>query len=500
MSMANVGNSLWAGLAHARRSFDIVLEVEDALCALVPEHPHAVETGGVVAVPVAEQQVHTGNLGLFSDSLGDHVHDRNRFQVREIPDGEALAAAGLGRRRLGHRRLSGLDGGGRRPDAAGSVASAAGAPLAGSVDSAGPDSARIGDAATSIVGITTNSADNLRLIIHFPSPRIPNRQAGIDTGDVSGRRYHTVNGPALTRGQGCTCRRESRGQRSSRSSSELLWLATRMIDAANRERPPPAAPPGRDGGVPDQGRRPPGILGIDGRDHDCPVVRPPTRRDKVAVKPHASPVFHAIKYLTGELDTSYLRRLRDFGGLQAYPSRTKDPDVADFSTGSVGLGATAPLFAAAARRYIESHFGPVTDRPARFIALVGDAELDEGNVWEAITDPALQGLGNVMWVVDVNRQSLDRVIPEMKIHKLMRVFEDSGWHVVEAKYGQQLRAAFERPGGAALRHHLDDMSNEKYQSLFRSDGCGAPRPVLRRSAQRRSRCARPSCRMTTSLR
>ena len=191
--------------------------------------------------------------------------------------------------------------------------------------------------------------------------------------------------------------------------------------------------------------------------------------DKVAVKPHASPVFHAIKYLTGELDTSYLRRLRDFGGLQAYPSRTKDPDVADFSTGSVGLGATAPLFAAAARRYIESHFGPVTDHPARFIALVGDAELDEGNIWEAITDPALQRLGNVMWVVDVNRQSLDRVIPEMKVHKLMRVFEDSGWHVVEAKYGQRLRAAFERPGGAALRHHVDDMSNEEYQSLFRSE-------------------------------
>ena len=209
-------------------------------------------------------------------------------------------------------------------------------------------------------------------------------------------------------------------------------------------------------------------------------------------------MFHAIKYLTGELDERYLRRLRDFGGLQAYPSRTKDPDVADFSTGSVGLGATAPLFAAAARRYIESHFGPVADQPARFIALVGDAELDEGNVWEAITDPALQGLGEVMWVVDVNRQSLDRVIPEMKIQKLMRVFADSGWHVVEAKYGQQLCAAFERPGGAALRRHVDDMSNEQYQSLFRSAGCGAPRPVLLRSGQRRFALRSPTSTTTTS--
>ncbi len=79
--------------------------------------------------------------------------------------------------------------------------------------------------------------------------------------------------------------------------------------------------------------------------------------DKVAVKPHASPVYHAIKYLTGELDRSYLTRLRELGGLQAYPSRTKDPDVADFSTGSVGLGVVAPLFAAAARRYVDAHFG-----------------------------------------------------------------------------------------------------------------------------------------------
>ena len=245
----------------------------------------------------------------------------------------------------------------------------------------------------------------------------------------------------------------------------VLWLATRMIDAANRGRATSEAPPGREAEF---------HVKVGGHQASCAsMVGIMTAlwfghlrgADKVAVKPHASPVFHAIKYLTGELDASYLRRLRDFGGLQAYPSRTKDPDVADFSTGSVGLGATAPLFAAAARRYIESHFGRV-DQPARFISLVGDAELDEGNVWEAITDPALQGLGNVMWVVDVNRQSLDRVIPEMKVHTLMRVFAESDWHVVEAKYGQRLCAAFERSGGAALRRHIDEMSNEEYQSLF----------------------------------
>lgn len=236
----------------------------------------------------------------------------------------------------------------------------------------------------------------------------------------------------------------------------LLWLATRMIDHANRERPA-------------------GEIKVGGHQaSSASVVSIMTALwfghlsgdDKVAVKPHASPVFHAIKYLTGELDRSYLTRLREVGGLQAYPSRTKDPDVADFSTGSVGLGAVAPLFASMARRYIEAQFGPVTDVPARFIALVGDAELDEGNIWEAIAEPALQGLGNVTWIIDVNRQSLDRVIPDQKIKKLMEFFDGAGWHVVEVKYGRLLQEAFERPGGSALRAHIDDMENERYQSMF----------------------------------
>ncbi|MBU6317790.1 MAG: pyruvate dehydrogenase, partial [Acidobacteria bacterium] len=240
----------------------------------------------------------------------------------------------------------------------------------------------------------------------------------------------------------------------------ILWLAVRMIDSANHDRP---AGEVKVGGHQASSASMVGIMTSLWFGHL-------TGDDKVAVKPHASPVYHAIKYLTGELDRSYLTRLREFGGLQAYPSRTKDPDVADFSTGSVGLGVVAPLFAAAARRYVEAHFGPRTERPARFIALAGDAELDEGNVWEAISDPALQGLGNVMWVVDTNRQSLDRVIPDQKIKKLMEFFDGAGWHVVEAKYGATLQEAFARPGGEALRRHIDTMSNEEYQSLFAHRG------------------------------
>ncbi len=190
--------------------------------------------------------------------------------------------------------------------------------------------------------------------------------------------------------------------------------------------------------------------------------------DKVAVKPHASPVYHAIKYLTGELDASYLTTLRRRGGLQAYPSRTKDPDVSDFSTGSVGLGAVAPLFSALTRRYVDSHFGD--QPPARFVALVGDAELDEGNVWEAIADPATQGLGNFTMVVDLNRQSLDRVIPDIAALRLKRFFADAGWHVAEAKYGSRLTEAFTLPGGDALEARIDSMANEAYQALFALEG------------------------------
>lgn len=186
--------------------------------------------------------------------------------------------------------------------------------------------------------------------------------------------------------------------------------------------------------------------------------------DRVSVKPHSSPVFHSIQYLLGNLEKKYLTTLRSAGGLQSYPSRTKDPDIVDFSTGSVGLGAAAPLFAGVTRRYVDSHFGA---RPhSRFIALIGDAELDEGNIWEAVADPATDGLGNVMWVVDFNRQSLDRVIPGIRIAQWRAQFEAAGWHVAEVKYGTKLKEAFSEPGGESFKQWFDDIPNEQYQSLF----------------------------------
>ena len=237
--------------------------------------------------------------------------------------------------------------------------------------------------------------------------------------------------------------------------AKTLWLAVRMIDHANRERE-------NTDGIKVGGHQASSASMVSIM--TALYFKHLNSNDRVSVKPHASPIFHSIQYLLGNLDKKYLTQLRSAGGLQSYPSRTKDPDPVDFSTGSVGLGAAAPLFAAATRRYVDSHFGKRPD--ARFIAIIGDAELDEGNVWEAVADPATDGLGKVMWVVDFNRQSLDRVIPGIRIAQWRAQFEGAGWHVSEIKYGSRLKKAFAEKGSDAFKQWFDDIPNEQYQSLF----------------------------------
>src|SRR5688500_8148681 len=193
--------------------------------------------------------------------------------------------------------------------------------------------------------------------------------------------------------------------------------------------------------------------------------------DRVSVKPHASPVLHAINYLLGRLDRRYLTTLREYGGLQSYPSRIKDPDPVDYSTGSVGIGATAPIWGALARRYVasrESGSSPADIAAhGRQYSLVGDAELDEGACWEAILDPMVGELGEVVWIIDLNRQSLDRVVPNIGATRLQGMFDAAGWQVITVKYGRLLEELFTRPGGAALRHRIDEMPNPEYQRLLR---------------------------------
>jgi len=186
--------------------------------------------------------------------------------------------------------------------------------------------------------------------------------------------------------------------------------------------------------------------------------------DKVAVKPHASPLFHAIQFLKGRLSSQYLKTLRQFGGLQAYPSRTKDPDGVQISTGSLGMGAVAASFGALTDVIVNSLFE--TNNVGRYISIVGDAELDEGNVWEAIQERNLANLNNILWIVDLNRQSLDRVVPSGKAQQIEKMFETNNWHLIEVKYGSNVEEVFAKPNGHLLKKRIDLMENEEYQALL----------------------------------
>jgi len=238
---------------------------------------------------------------------------------------------------------------------------------------------------------------------------------------------------------------------------KVLWLSTWMIHHANHVRP------NRDG------------LKVGGHQASSAsaldimialyfaVLRP---EDRVAVKPHASPVFHAIQYLLGRQTRERLERFRALGGAQAYPSRTKDADDVDFSTGSVGLGVALTLCAALVQDYVRLHgLMPEGVRPGRMIALAGDAEFDEGNVFEAMLEGWKHDVRNVWWVVDYNRQSLDSVVSERLFGRIEDIFRTTGFEVVQLKYGARLQAVFRRPGGEALRRWIDECPNQVYSAL-----------------------------------
>lgn len=205
------------------------------------------------------------------------------------------------------------------------------------------------------------------------------------------------------------------------------------------------------------------------------VLRP---QDRVAVKPHASPVFHAIQYLLGNQTRDKLENFRGFKGAQSYPSRTKDTDDVDFSTGSVGLGVAQTLFASLAQDYLKAH-GLMQDHPeGRMIAIVGDAELDEGNIHEALIEGWKHNLRNTWWVIDYNRQSLDAVVREDLWQKYESTFRNFGWDVVIIKYGKRMQAAFAEPGGEALKSWIDQCPNQLYAALSFQGGAAFRKHIL----------------------
>ncbi|MEA2954764.1 MAG: pyruvate dehydrogenase component, partial [Alphaproteobacteria bacterium] len=193
-------------------------------------------------------------------------------------------------------------------------------------------------------------------------------------------------------------------------------------------------------------------------------------QDRVAVKPHASPIYHAIQYLFGRQTRQKLEDFRGYEGAQSYPSRTKDGDDVDFSTGSVGLGVAQTLFSSLVQDYVRAH-GWGLERPeGRMIALVGDAELDEGNIFESILEGWKQGLRNCWWIIDYNRQSLDAVVREGLWARYEALFREFGWDVVILKYGSLLEQAFGEPGGERLREWIAQCPNQLYSALVFQGG------------------------------
>ena len=250
---------------------------------------------------------------------------------------------------------------------------------------------------------------------------------------------------------------------------KLLWLSSWMIHHANHVRP------NRDG------------LKVGGHQASCAsinavmtalyfdVLKP---EDRVAVKPHAGPVFHAINLLLGRQTIDQVERLRSFGGAQPYPSRVKDGAEVDFSTGSVGLGVAMTSFAALMQDYVHAHkLTPPGTRAGRMVAIAGDAELDEGNIYEALLEGWKHDVRNVWWVIDYNRQSLDSVVPDRLFGRIEGLFNDMGWRVVTLKFGRKLEHAFAQPGGEALREWIDDCPNSLYSALTFQGGA-AWRQVL----------------------
>ncbi len=250
---------------------------------------------------------------------------------------------------------------------------------------------------------------------------------------------------------------------------KVLWLSTWMIHNANHIRP------SRDG------------LKVGGHQASCAssvtilaalyfaTLRP---QDRVAVKPHASPVFHAIHYLLGRQTRAKLEDFRSLGGAQSYPSRTKDTHDVDFSTGSVGLGVAVTAFASLVQDYV--HLKGLSDQPeGRMVAIVGDAEMDEGNVFEAMLEGWKHDLRNTWWIIDYNRQSLDSTVSDELWVPIEGMFRSLGWNVVILKYGRQLLDAFERPGGAALRHWIDNCPNQLYSALTFKGGAAWREVLLR---------------------
>jgi pyruvate dehydrogenase E1 component len=246
-----------------------------------------------------------------------------------------------------------------------------------------------------------------------------------------------------------------------RLDDRLRWLSAWMIHNANHLRP------SRDG------------IKVGGHQASCASMSTIMAslyfaglgpNDRVAVKPHASPLLHAIHYLLGNQSRAQLEAFRGLGGAQSYPSRTKDAIPVDFSTGSVGLGVAITAFASLVQDYLVAHGQLAASDSGRMIALMGDAELDEGNIYECLIEGYKHDVRNCWWIVDYNRQSLDHTTADRMFRRFDDIFETCGWRVITLKHGKRQQAAFREPGGAALEAWIDGCPNVDFAALTYQGG------------------------------
>ena len=243
--------------------------------------------------------------------------------------------------------------------------------------------------------------------------------------------------------------------------ARLRWLSSWIVHNANHIRPK------RDG------------LKVGGHQASCAsmtaiiaalyfhALRP---QDKVSVKPHAGPVLQAIHYLLGNQSLEQLQQFRALGGAQSYPSRTKDKIPVDFSTGSVGLGVAITAFSSLVQDYLIAHGSIDEANAGRMISLMGDAELDEGNIYECLIEGYKHDIRNCWWVVDYNRQSLDSTTADRMFRRFDDIFETTGWRVITLKHGKLQRAAFARPGGKSLEDWIENCPNAEFAVLTYQGG------------------------------
>jgi pyruvate dehydrogenase E1 component len=211
--------------------------------------------------------------------------------------------------------------------------------------------------------------------------------------------------------------------------------------------------------------------------------------DFIANKPHAAPVDHSFNYLldlffkdgleklTYEESTEAMYNLRHFphrgeAVFQSYHS-AYDPDHQGFlPTGSVGIPAVNLGYLAHAYNFLKEHNYEVPD--AHFWAVCGDSEFREGSIYEAIPDFAEREIGNLTWIIDYNRQSLDGhritnqdIMGATDANRLERTMLANGWEVIQVRHGQKRLELFKRPSGELFRKLLEeDLQDYELQAML----------------------------------